>query len=117
MDVPRFGEQGQVFELGAPDRFLMRADTGWVYRYETRYGIGNGLILQDTPPNTWPQYVDMGIGHEGKKIYLKWWKWVDVSLCFSFMMKTAGYSLAHAMLQALYFSSVSKKVMKSHNRK
>ena len=33
------------------------------------------------------------------------------------MMKTAGYSLAHAMLQALYFSSVSKKVMKRHNRK
>ena len=38
-------------------------------------------------------------------------------LCFSFMMKTAGYSLVHAMLQALYFSSVSKKAMKSHNRK
>ena len=40
-----------------------------------------------------------------------------LSLCFSFMMKTAGYSLSHAMLQALYFSSVSKKATKSHNRK
>ena len=40
-----------------------------------------------------------------------------LSFCFSFMMKTAGYSLSHAMLQALYFSSVSKKAMKSHNRK
>ena len=40
-----------------------------------------------------------------------------LSLCFSFMMKTAGYSLPHAMLQALYFSSVSKKATKSHNRK
>ena len=40
-----------------------------------------------------------------------------LSLCFSFMMKTAGYSLSHAMLQVLYFSSVSKKVTKSHNRK
>ena len=40
-----------------------------------------------------------------------------LSLCFSFVMKTAGYSLAHAMLQALYFSSVSKKGTKSHNRK
>ena len=40
-----------------------------------------------------------------------------LSLCLSFMMKTAGYSLSHAMLQALYFSSVSKKAMKSHNRK
>ena len=40
-----------------------------------------------------------------------------LSLCFSFMMKTAGYSLAHAILQALYFSLVSKKATKSHNRK
>ena len=32
------------------------------------------------------------------------------------MMKTAGYSLAHAMQQALYFSSVTKKATKSHNR-
>ena len=32
-----------------------------------------------------------------------------LSLCFSFMMETTGYSLAHAMLQALYFNSVSKK--------
>ena len=30
-----------------------------------------------------------------------------LSLCFSFMMKTAGYSLSHAMLQALYFSEES----------
>ena len=36
-----------------------------------------------------------------------------LSLCFNFMMKTAGYSLAHAMLQALYFTPVvSKKAMK-----
>ena len=40
-----------------------------------------------------------------------------LSLCFSFMMKTAGYSLAHAMLQALYFSFVSKKATRSHNRR
>ena len=40
-----------------------------------------------------------------------------LSLCFSFMMKTAGYSLPHAMLQALYFSSVNKKATKSHNKK
>ena len=40
-----------------------------------------------------------------------------LSLCFSFMMKTAGYSLSHAMLQTLYFSSVGKKATKSHNRK
>ena len=40
-----------------------------------------------------------------------------LSLCFSFMMKTAGYSLAHAMQQTLYFSSVTKKATKSHNRK
>ena len=40
-----------------------------------------------------------------------------LSLCFSFMMKIAGYSLAHAMQQALYFSSVTKKATKSHNRK
>ena len=38
-------------------------------------------------------------------------------LHFSFMMKTADYSLAHTMLQALFFSSVSKKAMKSYNRK
>ena len=31
-------------------------------------------------------------------------------------MKTAGYSLAHAMLQTLHLSSVSKKAMNSHNR-
>ena len=29
----------------------------------------------------------------------------------------ASYSLSHAMLQALYFSSVSKKATKSHSRK
>ena len=40
-----------------------------------------------------------------------------LSLCFSFVMKTAGYALSHAMLQALYFNSVSKKATKSHNRK
>ena len=40
-----------------------------------------------------------------------------LSLCFSFMMKTADYSLSHAMLQALYFSSVSKKATKGYNRK
>ena len=46
------------------------------------YGIGNGLISRDTPPNTWPQYVDMRVDHEGKKIYLKWWKWVDAIALF-----------------------------------
>ena len=40
-----------------------------------------------------------------------------LSLCLSFMMKTADYSLSHAMLQALYSTSVSMKAMKSHNRK
>ena len=33
------------------------------------YWIGNMLISQDTPPNTWPQYTLIwAIGHEGKKM-------------------------------------------------
>ena len=80
------------------------------------YGTRNGLILQDTPPNTWPQYTDMGIGHECPKIYLKWLKLVDIN---SFMIKTAGLSLSNVTLLALYMylSYVSKKAKESHNRK
>ena len=44
--------------------------------------IRDGLISRDTPPNTWPQYVDMGIGHEGKKNLPKM---VEMGRCYRFV--------------------------------
>ena len=48
------------------------------------YGIGNGLISRDTPPNTWPQYVDMGYGNRprGQKNLPKM---VEMGRCYRFV--------------------------------
>ena len=56
----------------------------------------------NTPLNTWPQCIDMGIN----KIYYKLRKWIVATTLFGIMMKMAGilYPLQgyDTMLQALY---------------
>ena len=46
-------------------------------------------------PEYLPQHVDMDTGHEGTKIFLEWQL---LPHCFSFVVKIAGYSPAHATL-------------------
>ena len=67
--------------------------------------------MPDTPLNTWPKYNDMGIGHEGTKIYQKW------VAAIGFTMKIDCYSLAYAILKALQLITVIKKATECHNRK
>ena len=55
--------------------------------------------FRENPPNTWPQCIDVGIGHEGTKIHKKMAKTGSYYRSFSFTVKIAGYSLT---LQALF---------------
>ena len=68
------------------------------------YGIGNALILRDTPPNTSHNTLVYG-SHEDAKNFIKNGRYGQLFVfCFSSKTKIAAYSLPHAKLQALYLS-------------
>ena len=71
------------------------------------YGIGNVLILHDTPLNTGHNTLVYG-GHKGTKNLSKNGGYGQLfMLCFSSIKtKIVTYSLPHAKLQALYLSYV-----------
>ena len=59
----------------------------------------------------------MGIGHEGQKIYLKWWKWVDAIALFQLHDEDSWLFSSPCNATGLVLQFVSKKATKSHNRK
>ena len=79
MNKAKFGKTGYIHTIQGVNYAIIDYRATYIHCIRDRKRINF-----NTPPNTWPQCIDMGIGHKGIKNYKKWRKRVAATALFQF---------------------------------